>query len=57
MLLPISVTPEEVTPEDFDIESGLRRRKGKGRVMEEEDGDVRPSESARADGLQVGLMK
>lgn len=35
MLLPVSDIPEEVSAEDFDIESGLRRRKGKGRVMEE----------------------
>ncbi|KAI9636800.1 uncharacterized protein MKK02DRAFT_45507 [Dioszegia hungarica] len=61
MLLPTSDVVEDISPEDFDIESGLRRRKGKGRTVEEEEDeeviwlddadegevDVRPSERDR----------
>lgn len=37
LLLPTRDVTEDISPEDFDIESGLRRRKGKGRAVEEDD--------------------
>lgn len=40
MLLPTTDVVEEISAEDFDIESGLRHRKGKGRAEDAEDDEL-----------------